>query len=516
MNKTGTNERDYLAKHAALTARQLSLAQQTQQLHGGSLLDNIVNLGLLSQEEASHYYGDQIGMVFLSLNELVADPEALALFTPDYLKKWQAAPIRYQDNQLTLGLVQPEDLWVLDQLEHYLAKHQDVNAHSHSLSMKLVLINPAELGDFLARSYNYKRGVAELISEALELSPQQVKLNQQDDFRHPIVRLVDNLFIEAVKQGASDVHFEPEQAFVQLRFRLDGVLVLQDYLPQELWPAILARIKILSGLDVTEHRRPQDGRFELMLMGKNIDFRVSSLPGMSGENLVLRILDQQKTVLNLSALGFDSSRETALRRWLAQPAGVVLVVGPTGSGKTTSLYAMLALLNQQGVNIMTLEDPIEYRLLGLRQTQVNADFGVSFQTGLRAILRQDPDIILVGEIRDAETAHLAFQAAMTGHLVLSTLHCDRASQARYRLADLGVSETIIDECLLGVMAQRLVRLCDAEKAGGYSGRQALIELISRWPEDKALGDFYSHGQDLLIQGITDQAELQRAIGTACG
>ncbi|SFR52286.1 GspE/PulE family protein [Thiomicrospira sp. ALE5] len=514
MMRVDEQQRAYLLNHHVLNDAQLTLTEQAQQLQGGSLLDNSVKLGFLTREQASFYQGQQLGLSYLSLNQLVPDPEALTLFEPVLLRKWQAAPIKLQQQNLTLGVVNPDDLWVQDQIEHY------CTARLPSFQLNWVLINRDELADFLARSYQYQRAIPALIDEALELSPQQASLNDQDDFRHPIVRLVDSLLTEAVRQSASDLHFEPEQAFVQLRYRIDGLLVLQHYIPKVLWLPILARIKILSGLDVTEQRRPQDGRFAMMLLGKAIDFRVSSLPGSQGENLVLRVLDQQKSVLDLTALGLDAPREQALRRWLAQPAGVILVVGPTGSGKTTSLYAMLASLNQPGVNIMTLEDPIEYRLIGLRQTQVNSEFGVSFQQGLRAILRQDPDIILVGEIRDAETARLAFQAAMTGHLVLSTLHCDRASQARYRLIDLGVSETVMNECLVGVMAQRLVRCLVAEQASQsdpvesrqYAGRQVLIEMVSRWPADQQIGDFYDHGAQLVANQRTDQAELQRVVG----
>jgi type II secretory ATPase GspE/PulE/Tfp pilus assembly ATPase PilB-like protein len=275
---------------------------------------------------------------------------------------------------------------------------------------------------------------------------------------------VNALLSDAVKRGASDLHFEPEQEFLRIRYRIDGVLRQVRSLHRNYWAALAVRIKVMSGMDIAEMRAPQDGRFSLSLYGRPIDFRVSTLPTTHGENIVLRVLDRQKGIVGLDDLGLHEDALSTLRIMIARPEGILMVTGPTGSGKTTTLYSLLMHLNDEGVNIMTLEDPVEYPMSLIRQTSINEAVKLDFANGIRTMLRQDPDIILVGEVRDEDTAEMAFRAAMTGHQVFTTLHTNSAVGAVSRLRDIGVSPEIMSGNIIGVIAQRLVRtLCPACK-----------------------------------------------------
>jgi general secretion pathway protein E len=303
----------------------------------------------------------------------------------------------------------------------------------------------------------------------------------------PAIRLINGVIADAVRQGASDIHFEPYQSVMIVRQRVDGELREALRLPPRVAPVIASRLKVMARLDIAERRLPQDGRIGLMLGGRSVDVRVSTLPGRAGERVVLRLLDAAQAVAPLDALGLDAETLEGLRAALATPNGLILVTGPTGSGKTTTLYAALGLLNDGRRNILTVEDPVEYAVDGIGQTQVDAKVGLTFANGLRAILRQDPDVVLVGEIRDAETASIAVQAALTGHLVLATVHTNDAVGAITRLRDMGVEPFLLASTLRAVLAQRLVRrLCGAcAGAGcpdcaqsGYKGRTGLFEFIA--------------------------------------
>ena len=280
-----------------------------------------------------------------------------------------------------------------------------------------------------------------------------------------MVRLVDALLNDAVKRSASDIHFEPEQGFLRIRYRIDGVLRQIRSLHKNYWAAMVVRLKVMSNMNIAETRAPQDGRISLMLSGHQVDFRVSSQPTTHGENIVLRILDRDKGIVPLEDLGLHSEDLKTLKLMLARPEGIILVTGPTGSGKTTTLYSILNYINTEGINIMTLEDPVEYPMAMIRQTSVNEVVKLDFASGIRSMMRQDPDVILVGEIRDQETAEMAFRAAMTGHQVYSTLHTNSSIGAMPRLMDLGVLPDIMAGNIIGVIAQRLVRkLCSQCKA----------------------------------------------------
>ncbi|MGZ5063070.1 MAG: GspE/PulE family protein, partial [Usitatibacter sp.] len=286
-----------------------------------------------------------------------------------------------------------------------------------------------------------------------------------DEYSQPVVRLVDALLNDAVKRSASDIHFEPEQGFLRIRYRIDGVLRQIRSLHKNYWAAMVVRLKVMSGMNIAETRAPQDGRISLTLSGHQVDFRVSSQPTTHGENIVLRILDRDKGIVPLEDLGLHADDLKTLKLMLARPEGIILVTGPTGSGKTTTLYSILNYINTEGINIMTLEDPVEYPMAMIRQTSVNEVVKLDFASGIRSMMRQDPDVILVGEIRDQETAEMAFRAAMTGHQVYSTLHTNSSIGAMPRLMDLGVLPDIMAGNIIGVIAQRLVRkLCTQCKA----------------------------------------------------
>lgn len=320
----------------------------------------------------------------------------------------------------------------------------------------------------LATIYQSKHSVtdvAENVEDTMDLSAMAQKLHTEDLLDNqndaPIIRLLNALFSQAIQKKASDIHIETYEDHVLVRYRMDGVLHQVLEIQRNIAPLIISRVKVMAKLDIAEKRIPQDGRISVRIGGHNIDIRVSTLPSNHGERVVLRILDKEAAQLDLNLLGIDEDTLTRLRRIIAEPHGIILVTGPTGSGKTTSLYAVLTELNEVDRNILTIEDPIEYDLRGIGQTQVNTKINMDFAKGLRAILRQDPDIVMIGEIRDLETAEIAIQASLTGHLVLSTLHTNTALSAVIRMQDMGIEPFLLSSSLIGVIAQRLVRkLCD--------------------------------------------------------
>ena len=388
------------------------------------------------------------------------------------------------------------------------------------MPIKLQQVSHDEFNAQLVKTYETNTAAAMQMAEDLgesmnladlmhELPKAEDLLEKQDDA--PIIRLLNALLSEAIKEGASDVHIETFEDHVTIRFRVDGILREVLVPPRILAPLIVSRIKVMAKLDIAEKRLPQDGRITLRIGGRAVDVRVSTMPTNHGERAVLRLLDKQSSHLDLAELGMESKMETLLRDLITRPHGIILVTGPTGSGKTTTLYAALTLLNDKKRNILTVEDPIEYDLSGIGQTQVNSKINMTFAKGLRAILRQDPDVVMIGEIRDLETAQIAIQASLTGHLVLSTLHTNSAIGAITRLDDMGVEPFLLASSLTGVLAQRLVRLlckrckkpmvasasecellgvpvnsspviyhavgCDACRHSGYTSRSGVYELI---------------------------------------
>jgi type II secretory ATPase GspE/PulE/Tfp pilus assembly ATPase PilB-like protein len=372
----------------------------------------------------------------------------------DIARRYRILPISVdrQKGALTVAMSDTFNVVAMDQLRALLGGDLDIIP---------ILAGESEIENAIDQFYGFELSVDGILRE---IETGQVDYSSlqgdADEYSQPLVRLVDAMLSDAVKKGASDVHFEPELGFLRIRYRIDGVLRQVRSLHHNYWSAIAVRLKVMSGMNIAETRAPQDGHISLTLFGRPIDFRVSAQPTTHGENIVLRILDRNKGIVALDELGLSESALTTLQLMMARPEGILLVTGPTGSGKTTTLYSMLNYVNSESVNIMTLEDPVEYPMPMIRQSSVNVAAKLDFASGIRSMLRQDPDIILVGEVRDEDTADMALRAAMTGHQVYSTLHTNSAVGAIPRLLDLGIVPDILAGNIIGIVAQRLVRkLC---------------------------------------------------------
>jgi len=385
---------------------------------------------------------------------------------------------------LTVAVSEIFNVVALDQLRAFLGTQIDI---------KTLLAGEAQLEESIDRFYGFELSVDGILEEIEtgEIDYQSLQM-AGDEYTQPIVRLVGALLVDAVKRGSSDIHFEPEYAFLRIRYRIDGVLEQVRSLHKTYWPGIAVRLKVISGMNIAETRAPQDGRLSLNLNGRPIDFRVSTQPTIYGENIVLRVLDREKSIISLDRLNLQKQMVATLEAMLARPEGILILTGPTGSGKTTMLYSLLSKLNNEAVNIMTLEDPVEYPVTMMRQTSVNEVAKMDFANGIRSIMRQDPDIILVGEVRDRETAEMAFRAAMTGHQVFTTLHTNSALGAFPRLMDIGIPPDIISGNVIGVLAQRLVRLLCSSCKQGYFPSQEEIHLL-RLPSDSKVKIYKSVG-----------------------
>ncbi|HTT08743.1 MAG TPA: ATPase, T2SS/T4P/T4SS family [Gammaproteobacteria bacterium] len=425
--------------------------QKKQKEHLGKIL---VRLGFATEAVILDVLGGALGQQSVDLEKVVADNEAIKLLPKDAARRFRVLPLTYDmnRNRLSVAMADTFNVVVLDQLAALLGGDVEIVP---------VLAIDTEIDKAIERFYGYELSVDGILQEIETGEIDYASLEMDSgEYSQPVVRLVNALLGDAVKRGASDIHFEPEEGFLRFRYRIDGVLRQIRSLHKNYWPAIAVRLKVMSGMDIAEMRAPQDGRISLSLMGHPIDFRVATLPTVHGENIVLRILDRQKGIVALDQLGLEEDVLNNLRLMVARPEGILLVTGPTGSGKTTTLYSVLNHLNTEDVNIMTLEDPVEYPMSRIRQTAISDNVRLDFAGGIRAILRQDPDIILIGEIRDEETATMAFRAAMTGHQVFSTLHTNSALGAVSRLIDIGIRPEIMAGNIIGVIAQRLVRkLC---------------------------------------------------------
>jgi type II secretory ATPase GspE/PulE/Tfp pilus assembly ATPase PilB-like protein len=443
-----------LLTRGVISQDQLNIALTEQRKLKTPLGKILVQLGFVTEATIRDTLSESLGQVAIDLSNTIIDHNALAMVPKDIARRYQVLPVDYdrQSRKLLLAVADPANVVALDQIRALI---------KDDVRIEQVLARESDISIGIEQHYGFELSIDGILNEIEtgEIDYQSIAIDS-DEYSQPVVRLVDALLNDAVKRSASDIHFEPEQGFLRIRYRIDGVLRQIRSLHKNYWSAMVVRLKVISGMNIAETRAPQDGRISLSLSGRSIDFRVSAQPTTHGENLVLRILDRQKGIVALDDLGLQDDELKTLRLMMARPEGIILVTGPTGSGKTTTLYSILNHVNTEGVNIMTLEDPVEYPMAMIRQTSVNEVAKLDFASGIRSMMRQDPDVILVGEIRDQETAEMAFRAAMTGHQVYSTLHTNSAIGAIPRLQDLGVLPDIMAGNIIGVVAQRLIRrLC---------------------------------------------------------
>jgi len=443
---------EILIQKGVTTKDQIDIALTEQKRKPDYLGKILVRLGFATEAIINDVIGGVIGQDSVDLSLAVADSDAVSKIPKDMARRLQVLPINFTNNTLTVAMADVFNVVALDQINAFVGGRVEIIP---------VLAGEAEIEKSIDQFYGFELSVDGILHEIEtgEIDYQSLDA-ETGEYSQPVVRLVNALLSDAVKRGASDIHFEPEEGFLRFRYRIDGVLRQIRSLHKNYWSAIAVRLKVMSGMDIAETRAPQDGRISLSLSGRRVDFRVSTLPTVHGENIVMRVLDRQKGIVSLEELHLGAENLNLLKLMVARPEGIILVTGPTGSGKTTTLYSILNYLNDEAVNIMTLEDPVEYPTTMIRQTSASETSRLDFANGIRSMMRQDPDIILVGEIRDEDTASMAFRAAMTGHQVFSTLHTNSALGVIPRLLDIGVKPDILAGNIIGVIGQRLIRsLC---------------------------------------------------------
>ena len=472
----------------------------------------ILEMNLIRKKEMMQLLSEEIGVPYVDLEEKTFDPAMVAMLSEEISRKHSLITIGKKNDKLVVAMANPLDVYIHDEIriktgyeiEPYLAFSDDITK---------------ALDSVYGITENWQQMIGEITSlpvTAIEEEAEEMEITRSVSESHeaPVITLVNLIMLRAIKEGASDIHIEPYgDKFLKVRYRIDGILHDIMSPPRSLHMAIISRIKIMSNLNIAERRLPQDGRIKVQVHGREVNFRVSTIPAVNGESAVLRILDPAQIMLDLKSIGFSEDNFMKFQELIEKPNGIILVTGPTGSGKSTTLYAALNILNTNEKKIMTIEDPVEYRLDGVNQLQAKPKIGLTFAAGLRSFLRQDPDIMLVGEIRDRETAEIAIQSALTGHLVLSTLHTNDAPSSVIRLVDMGIEPFLISSSVIGVLAQRLVRkicsYCKREvpltngikmvmrefniapdeirlfygegcphcKQTGYKGRTAIVELM---------------------------------------
>jgi type IV pilus assembly protein PilB len=444
-----------LLEKKIITEDQLKRGLNQQKVSGKRLGDILVEMGYATEDDIVSQLSEQMGLAFIDLNSYQVDREVLKVIPEKVARRFNAIPLFKVGGMVTVAMENPLDIQSVDELNRVTG-----------LEIQPVFGTRSAIAKCIDKYYGTSGELKEAIEDIEEEQDKQEKvavleLNDSKEKDSPAIKLVNLIVTQAVRDGASDIHFEPEEKEFRIRLRVDGVLnEIKPYPPKNLEAAILSRVKVMCGMDIAEKRLPQDGRIKIKVDAKTVDLRVSSFPTIYGENIVIRILDRSNVLVDMKELGLSEESYGIMDEIINAPNGVILVTGPTGSGKTTSLYAFLATINSKDLNILTLEDPVEYRLTGVRQSQVDAKSGLTFASGLRSIVRQDPDVILIGEIRDLETAEVAIQSALTGHLVFSTLHTNDAPSAATRLIDMGIEPFLIASALKCVVAQRLVRfLC---------------------------------------------------------
>lgn len=510
--------------------------------------DTLIRIGYVTENQVMEALELQLGVKKVSLSDYNLNESILRLISEEYARENLVVPITFEDGKLLAAVADPLNYYIVDDLRLITG-----------YNIKLMMASRGEIETAISRYYGINRSLDQIILNYNDNNNDEVG-NESDDT--PLIRLVNQLLLSAVKQNASDIHIDPQENEVLVRFRVDGLLSIEKRFPKIMEKQLISRFKIISALDITENRRPQDGRIKMVIDNTHLDLRVSTLPTVNGEKVVLRLLNLKNTLGSLSKLGLNTRNYEKLLKLIRHPNGIILVSGPTGSGKSSTLYASLNELNQDDVNIITVEDPVELQLKGINQVQVNPDIGLSFANGLRSILRQDPNIIMIGEIRDIETAQISVRASLTGHLVLSTIHTNDSIGSVTRLIDMGIDPFLVASSLIGVVAQRLVRKtcrecgewkeaterekklfrevgmsiekvyvpkgCPSCKNKGYSGRIAIFEILEINEEIKTIINnegteldikkaafrnntrfLIQDGFEKVIQGITTTEEILR-------
>ena len=499
---------DLLIQAGLITPSQWAHAETEARRGSAGPVQALVSAGVISEEEVLQTLGQRLGLEVVSLAEGPPGPAIANTLSVRFLREHRIFPYQLQDGTLTVAVADPTDSEVIEGLEVALG-----------LRIRICLAREAEILQAIERAYsNPTTSMERIVDEIGSEEREGVLIDPDEDVAHlrevaqeaPVVRLVNLIITRGVEIGASDIHIEPFEGMLRIRYRIDGVLHETEAPPVRLQAAIASRVKIMAKMNIAERRLPQDGRIKLKVLNRAIDLRVSTIPTIYGESVVMRILDRESVFLTLDRLGFPEREQRQFERLIQRPYGIILVTGPTGSGKTTTLYAALDKINSPDRKIITVEDPVEYQLNGVNQIQVKPKIGLTFANGLRHIVRQDPDVILVGEIRDGETADIAIHAALTGHLVFSTLHTNDAAGAVTRLQDMGIESYLIASSVLGILAQRLVRIvcrecrepspvegeirreiaanggqveayrgrgCDACNYTGYRGRTGIYEFL---------------------------------------
>ncbi len=478
---------DLLVNEGLINQEQLHRALSEQRGSNEKLGTILVRLALIQEDQLIGFLSRQYGIPSITLSQLDIDPDVVKLVPSQIARKYEVLPVKRTGNALTLAMADPTNVFALDDV-----------AFMTNLQVLPVVASQGAIRQAIERIYEPQASAltevisamegetpdVELVEGGEDVAPSKVDIFELKDASEeaPVVKLVNLILTDAIRRGASDIHLEPYEKVFRVRYRIDGVLQEMMAPPKRLEAALLSRVKIMANLDIAERRLPQDGRIKIRYSGREIDLRVSSLPTIFGEKIVMRILDKEALTLDLSKLGFDDWSMENFKKSIHSPYGMILITGPTGSGKTTTLYSAVHTINSPDINIMTAEDPVEYNLKGINQVQINDEIGRTFSAVLRSFLRQDPDVILVGETRDLETAQIAIRAALTGHLVFSTLHTNDAPSTIARLQDMGIPPFLVASSVLLVLAQRLARRVCKECRDPYEADEESLTPYGHVPQ----------------------------------
>ncbi len=487
-----------LIEEKLISKEQLHFIKEEKVKTNKNIKNILIDLGYLQEKDFISFLSREFSLPILELNEFEMVPELTRYVPHSIALKYTVIPIFLLEDRLICAMSDPLDILALESLRNIT-----------QLQIEPVIALEKEIKECIEKLYTNKIKEDQRKEEEEEI-PAKKKEEESEIVQSAAIRLVNLIIEKGAQERASDIHLEPQEDLMKVRFRIDGVLLKQPAIPKKLQNSVISRIKIMADLDISEKRIPQDGRLQYNFNKRDIDIRVSTVPTVHGETIVLRLLDSTASLVGLKEIGFPDNVLEIFSSLISQPHGIILITGPTGSGKSTTLYSSIAQINDSKKNIITIEDPVEYRIPGIQQIQVNPKVDLTFSNGLRSILRQDPDVIMIGEIRDKETAEIAIQAALTGHLVLSTIHTNDAASSITRLVDMGIEPFLIGSSLVGSLAQRLVRkICEPCKGKGckqcnqvgFSGRIGIFELLQVDDNIRALITAKKSAEEISEQGI---------------